>query len=94
MQKPCDVNADFDLAATDEEISINISGPVHLAVHFVPYLKVSSCIRRLWFVMLMSEIRLSPQQRSSTSAADLALYHLDLAIQCTARRKRMQPRLC
>ncbi|KAI9889835.1 MAG: hypothetical protein M1814_004937 [Vezdaea aestivalis] len=39
VQKPLDVNA-FDLESADQEIDTNIRGPMHLAIEFLPHLKV------------------------------------------------------
>ena len=38
VQRPLDIN-DFDLAKADQEIDINIRGPMHLAIAFLPHLK-------------------------------------------------------
>jgi len=38
VQRPLDVN-DFDLVKADQEIAINITGPMHLAIGFLPHLK-------------------------------------------------------
>jgi len=38
VQRPLDVN-DFDLQKADQEISINISGPMHLAINFLDHFK-------------------------------------------------------
>lgn len=40
MQLPLDIN-DFDLDKADQEVSINITGPMHLAMRFLPHFKVS-----------------------------------------------------
>ena len=41
VQRPLDVN-DFDLAKADQEIATNITGPMHLTIHFLPHLKTKS----------------------------------------------------
>ena len=38
VQRPLDVS-DFDLSKADQEIDINIRGPMHLAINFLPHLK-------------------------------------------------------
>lgn len=38
VQRPLDVN-DFDLQKADQEIAINISGPMHLAIGFLDHFK-------------------------------------------------------
>jgi len=38
VQRPLDVN-DFDLSKADEEININIRGPMHLTISLLPHLK-------------------------------------------------------
>ena len=40
VQRPLDIN-DFDLEKADSEIAINITGPMHLAMRFLPHFKVS-----------------------------------------------------
>lgn len=39
VQRPLDVN-NFDLQKADQEIAINISGPMHLAIEMLDHLKV------------------------------------------------------
>ena len=39
VQRPLDVN-NFDLKKADQEIAINISGPMHLAMGFLDHFKV------------------------------------------------------
>ena len=41
VQRPLDVN-DFDLEKADQEIDINIRGPMHLAIGFLPHFKSKS----------------------------------------------------
>jgi len=38
VQKPLDIN-NFDLQSTDQEIDINIRGPMHLTIGFLEHLK-------------------------------------------------------
>lgn len=41
VQRPLDIN-DFDLGKADQEIDINIRGPMHLAMQFLPHFKSKS----------------------------------------------------
>ncbi|MCJ1238201.1 hypothetical protein MMC14_006190 [Varicellaria rhodocarpa] len=41
VQRPFEVN-DFDLTKGDQEIAINITGPMHLAIGFLPHFKSKS----------------------------------------------------